>query len=76
VSTNSPVPKNLRSVLIERIEALPDADLPLVNEVLLHAEKQRLWREISGGADHEMLSGALEHLPELIEEVRAKLSST
>ncbi len=73
--TTSPVPKDLRPELIRRIEALPEQDLPLVNEVLLHAEKDRLWREISNEAEVERLDGRWEHLPEIIADARARLRS-
>ena len=71
----SPIPKNLRPDLIRQIEALPEEDLLLVNEVLLHAEKDRLWREISSEAEEERASGRWAKLPEVIQEVRARLRS-
>ncbi len=71
----SPIPKNLRPDLIRQIEALPDEDLLLVNEILLHAEKDRLWREISSEAEEERASGRWDKLPEMIEEVRSRLRS-
>lgn len=73
MTLTSPIPKNLRPELIRLIEGLPEEDLPLVNEVLLHAEKDRLWREISSEAEVERSSGRWVRLPELIREARAKL---
>ena len=71
----SPVPKDLRPELIRRIEGLPEQDLPLVNEVLLHAEKDRLWREVATEAEVERLDGRWDRLTEIIQEARAKLRS-
>lgn len=75
MSATLPVPKNLRPELIRRIEDLPEEDLLLVNEVLLHAEKDRLWREISTEAEAERLSGRWDRLTEIIQEARARLRS-
>jgi hypothetical protein len=47
-----------------------------VNEVLLHAEKERLWREISADAEAERVAGRWERLPGLIQEVRDRLRSS
>jgi len=69
------VPKDLRPELIRRIEGLPEQDLPLVNEVLLHAEKDRLWREVATEAEVERLDGRWDRLTEIIQEARAKLRS-
>ncbi len=70
--TVSPAPKNLRDTLVRTIESLPDEDLPMVQEVLLHAEKDRLWREISAEATAERRAGKWERLPEIIREVRER----
>ncbi len=43
--------------------------------MLLHAEKDRLWREISSEAEEERASGRWAKLPEVIQEVRARLRS-
>lgn len=75
MSVSSPVPRNLRPDLIRRIETLPEEDLVLVNEVLLHAEKERLWHEISAEAENEKQNGGWENLPEIIEQARARLRS-
>ena len=75
MTITSPVPSNLRPELIKRIEDLPEQDLPLVNEVLLHAEKDRLWREISSEAEAERVSGKWDRLTEIVQEARAKLRS-
>lgn len=73
--TTLPIPKNLRPDLIRQIETLPEEDLLLVSEVLLHAEKDRLWREISAEAETERVSGRWEKLPAIIEEIRARRRS-
>lgn len=76
MTITSPVPTNLRNALIRSIESLPDEDLPLVQEVLLHAEKDRLWREISAEAEVERRSGRWEGLPDIIAQVRAKMRNS
>ena len=63
----------LKPDLIHRIEAMSEQDLQLVHEVLLHAEKDRLWQEISAEAEDERNSGKWEKLPEIITEVRSQL---
>ena len=73
MSTVLPQPSTLKPDLIHRIESMSEEDLRLVHEVLLHAEKDRLWREISTDAENERLSGTWERLPEIITEVRSQL---
>ena len=68
-----PSPKSLRPDLIRRIETMPDDELRLVHSVLLHAEKERLWAEISDEAEGERIAGAFERLPQIIEQVRMEL---
>lgn len=73
MSTVLPQPSSLRPDLIHRIESMSEDDLRLVHEVLLHAEKDRLWREISAEAENERSSGKWDQLPEIIAEVRRQL---
>ncbi|MES2921212.1 MAG: hypothetical protein V4819_06690 [Verrucomicrobiota bacterium] len=73
MSTVQPQSSTLKPDLIHRIEAMSDEDLQLVHEVLLHAERDRLWREISTEAENERQNGKWERLPEIIAEVRSQL---
>ena len=73
MSTVLPHLSVLKPDLIHRIEAMSEQDLQLVHEVLLHAEKDRLWQEISAEAEDERNSGKWERLPEIITEVRSQL---
>jgi len=73
MSTTTPVPKNLRPDLIRRIESMPDEELQFVHSVLLHAEKQRLWTEISASAEKEHAANMFEQLPGIIEQARKGL---
>ena len=50
MSSVLPQPSTLKPDLIHRIESMSEEELQLVHEVLLHAEKDRLWREISAEA--------------------------
>lgn len=68
-----PLPKNLRPDLVRRIETMSDEELQLVHSVLLHAEKERIWAEISAEAEVERNAGAFERLPQIIEQVRREL---
>jgi len=68
-----PSPNDLRPDLIRRIETMPDDELQLVHSVLLHAEKDRLWNEISTEAEEDRLAGAFERLPQIIEQVRREM---
>lgn len=70
MSATVSLPKNLRPDLIRRIESMHDDELQLVHSVLLHAEKQRLWSEISASAEEERISGIFEKLPEIIKQAR------
>lgn len=73
MATALPRPSALKPDLIQRIESMSEEELRLVHEVLLHAEKDRLWREISTEAEDERSGGKWERLPEILLEVRSKL---
>ena len=69
----SPTPRDLRPELIRKLESLSEEELQLVHEILLHTEKERLWRELSAEMAKEDEAGKFARLPELIREVRAEL---
>lgn len=69
----SPVPKDLRQQLSQSLERFEESELVFIHRVFLEAEKQRLWREIGEDAEKERLAGKWDNLPEVIQEVRAKL---
>jgi uncharacterized protein (UPF0147 family) len=70
-----PIPRNLREQVLKRIETAPDEEVLIVHEALIHAEKLRLLDEISNDAERERTEGKWERLPELLQEVRARLRS-
>jgi hypothetical protein len=74
MSSPTPAPKDLRPDLIRRIESMADNELQFVHAVLLQAEKDRLWAEISAEAEEDRLAGVFERLPEVIGHVRRDLS--
>jgi hypothetical protein len=74
MSSPTPAPKDLRPDLIRRIESMADNELQFVHAVLLQAEKDRLWAEISAEAEEDRLGGVFERLPEVIGQVRRELS--
>jgi hypothetical protein len=65
--------EKLRPEIIQRIEAMDDNSLLLLHRVLMHMEKDRLWRELSAEAEDDRHSGKLDRLSEVIREVRAEL---
>ena len=73
MSSPAPLPKDLRPDLIRRIESMADNELQFVHAVLLQAEKDRLWAEISAEAEEDRLAGVFERLPEVIGQVRREL---
>jgi hypothetical protein len=66
-------PNKLRPEIIHRIETMDDESLLLLHQVLLHVEKERLWRELSAEAETDRHSGKFDRLPEIIREARAEL---
>lgn len=67
------LPGDLREQMIERLRHAPEGDLVIVQEALRHAEKLRLLDAVSEDADRERDAGKWSNLPELIQEVRARL---
>ena len=66
-------PQKLRPEIIQRIEAMDDEGLRLLHRLLLHVEKERLWRELSVEAEADRRSGKFGRLSEVIREARAEL---
>jgi hypothetical protein len=73
MSVTTPIPRDLREQMLQRLQTAPDEDVLIVHEALLHAEKLRLLEEISADAEQERASGKWAHLPQLLQEVRARL---
>ena len=75
ISMNSSVlePKKLRPEIIQRIETMDGESLLVLHRVLLHLEKERLWRELSAEAEVDRHAGKLDRLPKIIREARAEL---
>ena len=72
--TATPIlPGNLREQMIERLHQAPERDLLVVHEALRHADKLRLLDAVSEDAEREQAAGAWDKLPEMIQEVRARL---
>ena len=65
-----PVPKNLRQQMVERISTAPEEDVVFVHDLLLFAEKQRLWKQIQVDAEAEQAAGKLDNIPELVRQYR------
>ena len=65
--------QKLRPEIIQRVEAMDEASLRLLHHLLLHVEKERLWRELSAEAETDRRSGNFDRLSEVIREARAEL---
>jgi hypothetical protein len=65
--------QKLRPEIIQRIEAMDDASLLLLHRLILHVEKEHLWRELSAESEADRRSGKLDRLPDIIREARAGL---
>lgn len=67
-----PIPKDLREQMIKRMQSATDEDLVFAYEVMLFAEKERVWKEIQKEADAEAAAGLHDLLPDLIRQYRAR----
>jgi len=67
---DTPVPKNLRTQMLKRIEAMPEEDVTELYELVLLQEKLRLRRDVSADAEREQTDGVWVGLPELIRAYR------
>ena len=52
---------------------MTENDLIWLHEVLLHVEKERLWKELSSDLEEDRQAGKLLRLPEIIRQVRTDL---
>ena len=69
----TPPPKDLRPDLIQRIESMPEDCLLWVHKVLLHIEKDQLWKELSTEMDADHQAGKFARLQDTIREVRGEI---
>jgi hypothetical protein len=65
--------KKLRPEIIQKIEAMDEESLRLLHRLLLHIEKDRLWRELSAEAEADRQSGKMDLLTDVIREARAAI---
>ena len=66
-------PQKLRPEILQRVEAMDDEGLRLLHRLLLHVEKERLWRELSAESEADRRSGKFARLSEIVREARAEL---
>jgi len=52
-------PQKLRPEIIQRVEAMDDESLLLLHRLLLHLEKEQLWRELSAETEAERRFGKI-----------------
>ncbi len=71
-----PVPNNLREQMIQRLQTAPAEEVIFVHEALLHAEKERLWKEIQQDATAERAAGKLDHIPEAVRAFLVRRKAT
>ena len=60
----------LRPEIIQRVVAMDEEGLRLLHRLLLHIEKDRLWRELSAEAEADRQSGKMDRLSDVIREAR------
>jgi len=70
-----PEPEKLRPELVRRIQAMDDEGLVTLHRLLLHLEKDQLWREISSDSEADRKAGKLDRVAEIIAEARKDLRS-
>jgi hypothetical protein len=70
--TTQPVPKNLREQMVQRMQSASEDDLLFAYEIMLMAEKNRVWKQIQSDAAAEAAAGLHENLPELIQQYRMR----
>ena len=72
LSTTTPTPK--RPDLHQRIDAMSDAELAVVEHILIQLERERLWQQVTADftADFtaDWAAGQYDRLDEIIREVR------
>jgi len=66
-------PQKLRPEIIQRIEVMDDEGLRLLHRLLLHMEKERLWRELSAEAEADRRLGKFDCLSDVVRAARAEL---
>jgi len=71
-NTTQPVPKDLREQMVQRMQVAAEEDLLFAYEIMLMAEKNRVWKQIQSEADAEAAAGLHENLPELIRQYRMR----
>jgi hypothetical protein len=67
-----PIPKNLREQMVERMQMASDEDILFAYEIMLMAEKARLWKQIQEEASQEADNGKHVNLQELIRQYRQR----
>ncbi len=67
-----PIPLDLREQMIKRMQSAPDEDLIFAYEVMLFAEKERVWKQIQNEAEAEASKGLHDRLPDLIRQYRTR----
>ncbi len=70
--TTQPVPKDLREQMVQRMQSAPEDDLLFAYEVMLMAEKARVWRQIQAEGSAEAAAGLHDNLPDLIRQYRMR----
>jgi hypothetical protein len=66
-------PRKLLPEIVRRVEAMDEESLLVLHRLLLHMEKERLWRELSAEAESERCVGKFDRLTDIIREARTEL---
>ena len=67
-----PIPKNLREQMVRRMQMASDEDILFAYEIMLMAEKARLWKEIQEDASQEAINGKHVDIQEWIRPYRQR----
>ena len=70
--TIQPIPKDLREQMVKRMQSAPDDDLLFAYEIMLMAEKDRVWKQIQAEGTAEAAAGLHDNLPDLIRQYRMR----
>jgi len=66
------LPEELRPLVHQEVDKLDDVGLETVHRVILRMRMEQSLERLDGMADEMRVKGVMEHLPEIIAQVRAR----
>ena len=58
--------------MVKRIETASDEEVVFVHDLLLLAEKERVWKKIQHDAETDQAAGKLDHITDLVRAYRSR----